>query len=172
MANSYTEKRRELKPGGMECGCGDVFECKLLSYANQYNVEGNKFFGVKKETDYEDQHPFIDRNPAKCVLCDLCVRTCSEVTGITALCVAERGFYTVVKTPFGIQLKDTDCISCGQCVSVCPVGALQERLTIEKSVPVEQVKLRRYVRTVVWDATDLATRGSMVIRSLPNRKAK
>lgn len=174
VASSYTEEEAKTEAERcMECGCGDVFECKLLSYANQYNVEGDKFFGVKKETDYEDQHPFIDRNPAKCVLCDLCVRTCSEVTGITALCVAERGFYTVVKTPFGIQLKDTDCISCGQCVSVCPVGALQERLTIEKSVPVEQVKTPSICSYCSLGCnTDLATRGSMVIRSLPNKESK
>ncbi|MFA6670207.1 MAG: NAD(P)-binding protein [Bacillota bacterium] len=173
VADSYTEEEAKTEAKRcMECGCGDVFDCKLLVYANQYNVERDKFAGVKTETDVDDKHPFIDRNPDKCVLCGLCVRTCSEVTGITALCVAERGFDTVVKTPFGMQLKDTDCISCGQCVSVCPVGALQERLSIEKSVPVEQKTTQSVCSYCSMGCNiDLTTRGSMVMRSLPNRES-
>jgi formate dehydrogenase major subunit len=174
VADRYTEEDAKAEAKRcMECGCGDVFDCKLLAYSNQYNVESNKFAGIKTETDADDKHPFIDRNPDKCVLCGLCVRTCSEVTGITALCVAERGFDTIVTTPFRMQLKDTNCIACGQCVSVCPVGALQERLTIEKSVPVEQVETPSLCSYCSMGCnTNLATRGNMLIRSLPNRESK
>jgi len=173
VAKRYTEKEAQTEAKRcLECGCGDVFDCKLLLYANQYNVESGRFDGGKTETDLEDMHPFIDRNPDKCILCGLCVRTCSEITGIEALGLVERGFDTIVKPEFGMQLKETDCISCGQCVSVCPVGALQERLSIEKSVPVEQ-KTTPLVCSYcsLGCNTDIATRGSMIMRSLPNRES-
>jgi formate dehydrogenase major subunit len=174
VAEMYTEEQAKTEAERcMECGCGDVFECKLLVYANEYNVESGKFDGAKTETDLEDRHPFIDRNPDKCILCGLCVRICSEITGITALGLVDRGFDTIIKPEFGMQLKDTDCISCGQCISVCPVGALQERLSIEKNVPVEQ-KITSSVCSYcsMGCGTNLATRGSMLVRSLPDRRSK
>lgn len=174
VAERYTEEEAKTEAKRcMECGCGDVFDCKLLVYANQYNVENGKYAGAKTETDLEDQHPFIDRNPDKCILCGLCVRTCNEITGITALGLVDRGFDTIVKPEFGMQLKDTDCISCGQCVSVCPVGSLQERLSIEKNVPVEQKTTSSVCSYCsIGCNTNLATRGSMLIRSLPERESK
>jgi formate dehydrogenase major subunit len=174
VADRYTEEEAKTEAKRcMECGCGDVFDCKLLVYSNQYGVESGKFTGSKTETDLTDSHPFIDRNPDKCILCGLCVRTCNEITGITALGLVDRGFDTIVKPEFGMQLKDTDCISCGQCVSVCPVGALQERLSIEKSVPVEQKTTSSVCSYCSMGCnTNLATRGSMLIRSLPERESK
>jgi formate dehydrogenase major subunit len=173
VAKRYTEEEAKTEAKRcLECGCGDVFDCKLLLYSNQYNVESGKFSGDKTGADLEDMHPFIDRNPDKCILCGLCVRTCNEITGITALGLVDRGFDTIVRPEFGIQLKDTDCISCGQCISVCPVGALQERLSIEKNVPVEQKTTPSICSYCsIGCNTDLATRGSMVMRSLPNRES-
>ncbi len=173
VADRYSEQDAKTEAKRcLECGCGDVFDCKLLVYANQYNVESGKYSGGKTETDLDDNHPFIDRNPDKCILCGLCVRTCSEITGITALGLVDRGFDTIVKPEFGMQLRDTDCISCGQCISVCPVGALQEKLCIEKNVPVEQKTTSTICSYCSLGCnTHLTTRGSMLLRSLPNRES-
>jgi formate dehydrogenase major subunit len=152
----------------LECGCHDYFECKLIDYSNQYAVEPERLAGEVHHRTIENTHPFIDRNPDKCILCGLCVRVCSEVMDTTALGLVDRGFDAIVKPAMDRPLKDTDCISCGQCVSVCPTGALQERLLLDKSVPVE---------TSVTDTicgycsvgchTRLETRGDLVVRSLP-----
>ena len=121
----------------LECGCHDYFECKLIDFANQYDVHPERFAGEKSTIEFEDDHPFIVRDPNKCILCGLCVRVCDEVMGVGALGLVHRGFDTVVKPNMEKPLIESGCISCGQCVSVCPTGALQERTTMIKETPVE-----------------------------------
>ena len=110
----------------LECGCHDYFECKLIDLAHQYDVEPARFDGDKNQIEFEDDHPFIVRDPNKCILCGLCVRVCDEVMGVGALGLVNRGFDTVVKPNLEKPLAKSGCVSCGQCVSVCPTGALQE----------------------------------------------
>ncbi|QUH25682.1 molybdopterin-dependent oxidoreductase [Serpentinicella alkaliphila] len=121
----------------LECGCHDVFECKLVAYANEYNAQPKAFEGEVHNCKSDDKHPFIVRDSDKCILCGLCVRTCEDVMGVGAIGLVDRGFDTIVKPGLDTPLKETNCISCGQCVTVCPTGALQERLMIKKSVPVK-----------------------------------
>ena len=152
----------------LECGCHDYFECKLVDYSNQYHVEPDRLAGEVHHRTVEDTHPFIHRDPDKCILCGLCVRVCQEVMDVTALGLVDRGFDAVVKPAMDRPLKDTDCVSCGQCVSVCPVGSLQEKMLMEKSVPLET----KTTDTIcgfcsVGCHTRLETRGGMVVRSMP-----
>lgn len=121
----------------LSCGCHDYFECKLIDLANQYDASPARFAGDKNEADYEDDHPFIARDPNKCILCGLCVRVCDEVMGVGALGLVHRGFDTLVLPALEKPLAESGCLSCGQCVSVCPTGALQERQTLPKEVPLE-----------------------------------
>ena len=131
------EQAEEEASRCLECGCHDYFECKLIDLAHQYDVEPERFAGDKNSIDYDDAHPFIVRDPNKCILCGLCVRVCDEVMGIGALGLVHRGFDTVVKPNMEKPLAESGCVSCGQCVSVCPTGALQERTTMVKEVPVD-----------------------------------
>ncbi|MDR0853791.1 MAG: FAD-dependent oxidoreductase [Clostridiales Family XIII bacterium] len=131
----------------LECGCGDYFECKLVDFANQYDVKPDRFKGDVSVSDEEgkalapdatdDGHPFIIRESGKCILCGLCVRACDQVMGIGAIDLVDRGFDTIVQPTLLLPLEESGCVSCGQCVSVCPTGALRERLSIPKSVPLE-----------------------------------
>ncbi len=139
--DGYTaEEAEEEAHRCLECGCHDYFECKLIDLAHQYDVEPSRFAGDKNEVDFEDDHPFIHRDPNKCILCGLCVRVCDEVMGIGALGLIQRGFDTVVMPNLEKPLAGSGCVSCGQCVTVCPTGALQEKTTMVKEVPLSTVE--------------------------------
>ena len=139
--DGYTPEEAEAEANRcLECGCHDYFECKLIDLAHQYDVEPCRFAGDKNTIDYDDEHPFIVRDPNKCILCGLCVRVCDEVMGVGALGLVHRGFDTVVKPNLEKPLALSGCVSCGQCVSVCPTGALQERTTMAKEVPLDTVE--------------------------------
>lgn len=152
----------------LECGCGDLFECKLLHYSNEYKVEPERLSGEMHNRQNNDNHPFIIRNSDKCILCGLCVRICEDVVKSNALGLIDRGFDTIVQPAFGKTLQETDCVSCGMCISVCPTGALQERLSIEKSVPLKT----KSTSTVCSHCSigcnlDLNTKGDLLVKSLP-----
>ena len=155
----------------LECGCKDYFECKLISYANMYHVEPDRFAGDINEVEFHDEHPFILRDPNKCILCGLCVRACDEVMGVGALGLVKRGFDTVVMPALEQPLSETGCISCGQCVSVCPTGALQENLSLEKSVPLDtEVTDTTCAYCSVGCSMHLETYGDMLVKAVPDRE--
>lgn len=89
----------------LECGCHDFFDCKLIKYANKYNVKPEKFNGAKHSRNNENKPSLIIRNVDKCILCGLCVRVCDEAMGNTALGLIGRGFDTVVSPEFGLPLE-------------------------------------------------------------------
>lgn len=140
----------------LECGCRDWFECKLIEYAQQYQVQPDYLQGQKHRQMDPDFHPFIERDAAKCILCGLCVRFCEEYMGINALGLVERGFETVVEPELGLPLINSSCISCGQCVAVCPTGALLEIYPQPKNVPI-----RTHPTTTVCSFCGLGCRGNV-----------
>jgi formate dehydrogenase major subunit len=166
----------------LECGCGDFFECKLFEYANLYGVHPERFAGEVSVTDAEgrpaapdatdDGHPYIIREEGKCILCGLCVRICDQVEGASALGLAGRGFDTAVKPAFAVSLAASGCTSCGQCVAVCPTGALQERLALKKPVPLETTKTEMVCK-LCKDACKVVveTRGRLLVKIDPARDA-
>lgn len=155
----------------LECGCQDYFECKLVRYANDYAVQPAKYKGLVHRRPMLNPHPFIRRDPDKCILCGLCVRVCDEAVGATALGLVERGFDTIVKPALDMDLRDTDCISCGQCISVCPTGALVEVTGAPKQVPLqERVTASVCAFCGVGCQTSLTAKGDMLLRSLPVAK--
>lgn len=152
----------------LECGCHDYFECKLIELANEYTVKPEKFAGKQHLRRSPTQHPHINRNPDKCILCGLCVRICDQVVGATALGLVGRGFDTIIKPALDVRLEETDCISCGQCVSACPTGALTETLMIPKQVPVcEKHTVTTCGFCSVGCQQKLGHTGNLITRALP-----
>ncbi len=155
----------------LECGCHDYFECKLVNYANQYQVQPGRLAGDVNRTGHADSHPFLLQEPDKCILCGLCVRVCDEVMGVGALGLVRRGFDTVVKPALEAPLAETSCISCGQCVSVCPTGALGERLSLRKSVPLETQRTRTTCSFCSLGCSMyLETGAGMLVKAVPDKE--
>ena len=126
----------------LECGCKDYFECQLVNYIKKYEVDTEKYHATNEKKFKETDHPFISQNVDKCILCGLCVRTCSEVVGASALGLVERGNETFVAPAFQQELKATSCISCGQCIDVCPTGAWLDRRENMKEIPLNLAKTK------------------------------
>ena len=169
--DGYTPEQAEAEAARcLECGCHDYFECKLIDFAHQYDVHPERFEGDKSTIEYEDDHPFIVRDPNKCILCGLCVRVCDEVMGVGALGLVHRGFDTVVKPNLEKPLAESGCVSCGQCVSVCPTGALQERTTMVKETPLDTVETDTTCSYCsVGCSLKLESYGDMLIKANPDK---
>jgi formate dehydrogenase major subunit len=115
----------------LECGCVEYFSCDLKKIASDYNAEQGKYAGEYKQYNVKFDHPFIEIDNNKCVLCARCVRICSEVVGANALGLVNRGYDTYVAPALGNSLKDTSCESCGMCISACPTAAISENFTFK-----------------------------------------
>ncbi|CFX22265.1 Molybdopterin oxidoreductase [Syntrophomonas zehnderi OL-4] len=162
------EQARQEAARCLECGCMDYFECKLIKYAGEYQVDPTPIQGNKHPVTEHDEHPYIERDAAKCILCGLCVRICDEMMGVGALGLVHRGFDTLVKPEFGRALQDSPCISCGQCVSVCPTGALVERNPRFKSVPLKLAENNSYCSFCGLNCGQtISSRGDAVVRIEP-----
>ncbi|MDZ7262600.1 MAG: 4Fe-4S binding protein, partial [candidate division KSB1 bacterium] len=81
----------------------------------------NRFRAERFHFPPDRQSPLIERNANRCILCGSCARICEEVVGVGELSFVGRGFQTKMTTDFDRAL---DCEFCGQCVDICPVGAL------------------------------------------------
>jgi formate dehydrogenase major subunit len=152
----------------LECGCRDYFECRLVDYSDKYKVKPEKYAGNSHHRPLADKHPLITRNPDKCILCGLCARVCDEVIGAGALGLLERGFDTEIKPALNLPLKESGCISCGQCVSICPTGALVETAMAARQVPLkEDETITVCAFCSVGCKMKLTHRGGQLLRALP-----
>ena len=121
------EDAREEADRCLECGCQVNETCSLRKYSTEYEIDQDLFIGDKNQHPIDHSHPFILRDPNKCIKCGRCVRICAEVQGPGVLGYIYRGFTSYVAPEFGESLTNTSCESCGKCIEVCPVGALTPR---------------------------------------------
>lgn len=125
----YTEEQALHETGRcLECGCVAYFDCDLKQHADTYQADQKRFAGEHKEYSVNFNHPYIEIDNNKCILCSRCVRICKEVVGANALTLVKRGFETYVAPAMGKDLTETTCESCGLCLSACPTGALTENV--------------------------------------------
>jgi NADH-quinone oxidoreductase chain G len=105
--------------------CDKGGECKLQDLVYEYEVSSNRFLDRKFSQPVESASHLIERNVNRCVLCGMCARVCEEVVGVSEISFVSRGFKTRIGTDFDRVL---DCEFCGECVNICPVGALNDKL--------------------------------------------
>ncbi|MDR0368637.1 MAG: [FeFe] hydrogenase, group A [Bacteroidales bacterium] len=105
--------------------CAKSGKCELQDLAIRFGIREIPFAGAKS-THKNDHSPAIRRDMDKCVMCRRCEMMCNEFQTVGALSAINRGFEAVVAPAFEEDLIRTACTFCGQCVAVCPVGALSE----------------------------------------------
>lgn len=166
----YTEEDAKAEASRcLECGCKEYYKCKLLSVAQRYDIHPERFKGEMPQKYTADSNEFIERNSAKCILCGLCVRSCKEVMNISAIGLLGRGFKTEVAPAFNLPLDQTKCTNCGLCVELCPTGALTEKSSLKKQVPLKEEYSKETVIIDGEQAEVLVSRyDGKIIRVIPN----
>ncbi len=107
--------------------CAKSGNCDLQSLANKLGIRDIPNQDIAEMSTYRtDFSPSIIRDMDKCILCRRCETMCNEVQTVGALSAVNRGFMSVVAPAFEMDLEDSVCTYCGQCVAVCPTGALTE----------------------------------------------
>ncbi len=102
--------------------------CELQKLCKDYGIEDeNKYDGEKPQYELDESAAHMVRDNNKCILCRRCVAACEKTQGIGVIGANERGFKTFIGSVFDFDLADTSCVSCGQCIAVCPTGALYEK---------------------------------------------
>lgn len=104
--------------------CAKSTECELQAMAWEYDVQVKYPNGERMHHKKDLSSAALYRDPDKCIMCRRCETMCNEVQTVGALTAFGRGFSTIVAPAEKNLIVDSPCVYCGQCVSVCPTGAL------------------------------------------------
>lgn len=107
--------------------CPKSGKCELQDLAIRFNIREMPFNGGELSLRKRESTASIVRNMDKCIYCRRCETVCNDVQTVGALGAARRGFNTTIVPSFDRKMSESECTYCGQCVAVCPVGALTER---------------------------------------------
>jgi formate dehydrogenase major subunit len=140
---TQSPRLQELRKGVMELyisdhpldclTCAANGDCELQDMAGvtglrevRYGYDGDNHLKAKKD----ESNPYFTYDPAKCIVCNRCVRACEETQGTFALTISGRGFESRVSPGQDEPFMESECVSCGACVSACPTATLQEKSVI------------------------------------------
>jgi len=111
--------------------CSHSNSCELQNLALEYRTDEEVFIDIRKPSRPDASSYSIQKDDSKCIRCTRCVRTCTELQGVSALTMSRKGNGTKMSTFREKPMADVVCTNCGQCINRCPTGALTERNYIE-----------------------------------------
>jgi len=155
--------------------CAANGNCELQTMAGEvglrevrYGMAGaNHFTNVKKD----ESDPYFTYDPAKCIVCNRCVRACEEQQGTFALTISGRGFESRVTAGQNNSFMESDCVSCGACVNACPTATLIEKTVIDKG-QAEHSVTTTCAYCGVGCGFNAEMQGSEVVRMVPWKDGK
>ncbi|MBS7538538.1 formate dehydrogenase subunit alpha [Ancylobacter lacus] len=188
--HTQTERLKQLRKGVMELyisdhpldclTCAANGDCELQDMAGavglrevRYGMEGANHFAPTSELvmPKDESNPYFTYDPAKCIVCNRCVRACEEVQGTFALTIAGRGFSSRVSPGQSEAFLTSECVSCGACVQACPTATLAEKALIQIGQPEHSV-----VTTCAYCGVGCSfkaeMRGQEVVRMVPWKDGK
>ncbi len=187
VVRTQSPKLQQLRKGVMELYISDhPLDC--LTCAANGNCELQDMAGVTglREVRYgvgaaagahhtdaakDTSNPYFTYDPAKCIVCNRCVRACEETQGTFALTIQGRGFESRVSPGQGQAFMDSDCVSCGACVQACPTATLQENSVIELGQGEHSV-ITTCAYCGVGCAFKAEMKGNTVVRMVPWKDGK
>ncbi len=122
--------------------CAKNSHCQLQKVTRYVGVDERRLKILRKaelDQPLDESNPFYLRDMNKCVLCGICVRTCEEIQGDGCIDFAFRGIRTKISVLGDKPIAESTCVSCGECVARCPVGALVPKKAVEPTYEVETV---------------------------------
>ncbi|MBL8574065.1 MAG: formate dehydrogenase subunit alpha [Hyphomicrobiaceae bacterium] len=184
VVHTQTERLAKLRKGVMELyisdhpldclTCAANGDCELQDMAGavglrevRYDKGGENHFDCAER---DQSNPYFDYDPAKCIVCNRCVRACEEVQGTFALTILGRGFDSRV-SPGGTDFLSSECVSCGACVQACPTATLVEKSVVAMGQP-EHSKVTTCAYCGVGCSFKAEMQGDRLVRMVPYKDGK
>lgn len=181
---TQTEKLARLRRNVMELyisdhpldclTCAANGDCELQDMAGAVGLREVRY-GFQGENHLEEStdasNPYFHFDPSKCIVCSLCVRACDEVQGTFALTIQGRGFDSRVSAGIGEAFLDSECVSCGACVQVCPTATLMEKSIVDNGLPDHAVETT-CAYCGVGCSFQAEMKGDQVVRMTPSKDGK
>ena len=112
--------------------CPKNLDCELQALAKHLNINHIDYVGETMNYPIDTTSCSLVKDPNKCIMCRRCETMCNEVQTVGVLSALGRGFNAVVAPAFHLDMADTSCTFCGQCVAVCPTAALTEKNEVQR----------------------------------------